>query len=479
MRPLDDPSVAEFRALAHQVIEAAAEFLGTIEARPVFPDVSGEEATRRFDAAIPEEGLGAAALQGDVLAEVAALSRVHHGGFLGYVMGTGLPVAALGELYGAVINQNVTAWRSAPAAVTIERSVVRALAEAVGCAGFGGSLTGGGSLANLMGLCMAREALASAGEAREEREEVAGGRAGVIYASAEVHMSIPKAAMLLGLGPRGLRRIRVDGRQRMEVAALEAAIAEDRAAGRRPLAVVATAGTVATGAIDPLEEVAEVAARHGLWLHVDGAYGALGALAVPEKFRGLGRADSLSLDAHKWLYQPVDCGCLLYRDAAAARRAFAHTDDYARSLTEDPIEGFAFFEESLELSRRFRALPLWLSLRYHGLAAFRAAMRQNLEQAQALARRVAEEPTLELLAPVELSVVCFRWRGAGEGQGQPGLDRRNAAILETVLRRGRVYLSNATVEGRFALRACFTNHRTRPADVEAVVAEVLAAAAVS
>ncbi|HEX2574647.1 MAG TPA: aminotransferase class V-fold PLP-dependent enzyme [Polyangia bacterium] len=476
MRPLDDPSVAEFRALARQVIEAAAEFLGTIEARPVFPHTSGEETARRFDAAIPEEGMGAAALHGDVLGEVAALSRVHHGGFLGYVMGTGLPVAALGELYGAVINQNVTAWRSAPAAVTIERSVVRALAEAVGCAGFAGSLTGGGSPANLMGLCMARETLAPA---REDREGMTGGQGGVIYASTEVHMSIPKAAMLLGLGPRGLRRIRVDGRQRMDVAALEAAIVEDRAAGRRPLAVVATAGTVATGAIDPLEEVAEVAARHGLWLHVDGAYGVLAALAAPEKFRGLGRADSLSLDAHKWLYQPVDCGCLLYRDAAAARRAFAHTDDYARSLTEDPVEGFAFFEESLELSRRFRALPLWLSLRYYGLAAFRAAMRQNLEQAQALARRVAEESTLELLAPVELSVVCFRWRGDGEGKGPaaPGLDQRNAALLETVLRRGRVYLSNATVEGKFALRACFTNHRTRPADVEAVVAEVLAAAA--
>jgi glutamate/tyrosine decarboxylase-like PLP-dependent enzyme len=194
----------------------------------------------------------------------------------------------------------------------------------------------------------------------------------------------------------------------------------------------------------------------------------LGAIAAPEKFSGLNLADSISLDAHKWLYQPLDCGCLLYRDRAAAHAAFAHSGDYARSLYEDPIEGFAFFEESLELSRRFRALKIWLSLRYHGLNAFRDAIAADLHHARDLAAMIDAEPRLERLAPVELSAVCFRYR-------DPNADRVNAAILKRVIQRGRVYLSNATIHGQFALRACFMNHRTTSDDVRAIVEEVLAA----
>ncbi|MFL5264908.1 MAG: aminotransferase class V-fold PLP-dependent enzyme [Anaeromyxobacteraceae bacterium] len=297
----------------------------------------------------------------------------------------------------------------------------------------------------------------------------AGGARGVVYASREVHMSIPKAVALLGLGRANLRLVETDERQRLRVDALERAMADDVAAGRVPVAVVACAGTVSTGAVDPLEAVADVAARHGAWLHVDGAYGALAALAAPAKLAGLARADSLSLDPHKWLYQAVDCGCLLYRDRSAARRAFSHTGAYAASLTDDPVEGFAFFDESLELSRRFRALRLWTSIRYHGLAAFREAIAQDLGHAQRLARLVEADPRLELLAPVELSAVCFRRRFGADA------DARNAAILAAVNRRGRVYLSNAVVNGAFALRACFTNHRTTEADVDAVVEEVTAA----
>jgi glutamate/tyrosine decarboxylase-like PLP-dependent enzyme len=196
-------------------------------------------------------------------------------------------------------------------------------------------------------------------------------------------------------------------------------------------------------------------------------------MAAPELFAGLAEADSISLDAHKWLYQPLDCSALLYSDAGAARRAFAFTGEYARSLSDDPVEGFTFFDESLELSRRFRALKLWLSLRYHGIGQFRAAIRGDLEHAQLLARLITTEPTLELLAPVELSTVCFRWKDASGME----LDRLNAAILHEVLRRGRVYLSNASVHGAFALRACIVNHRTTDADIAAVVEEVVAAAA--
>jgi glutamate/tyrosine decarboxylase-like PLP-dependent enzyme len=458
-----DLSPEDFNLLAERAGRAASDYLAGLDGRPSFPATSGTATAEVIERPLPEQGAGSAAL--DDLAVIADHSRPGNARFFAYVLGSGEPVAAIGDLYASVLNQNVTAWRSGPAAVTVERTVVRWLAEAIGCKGFTGSLVGGGSSANLMGLAMAREAKAPANEE--------GARPCAVYASAEVHMSVPKALAVLGVGRANLRLIPVDGSFRMRADALAAAIERDRSAGIPAIAIVATAGTTSTGAVDPLREIAGVAQASGLWLHVDGAYGGLAAMAAPELFAGLAQADSISLDAHKWLYQPVDCSALLYSDAGAARRAFSHTGDYARPLSADPVEGFAFFEESLELSRRFRALKLWLSLRYHGIGQFRAAIRGDLGHAQLLARLIAAEPTLELLAPVELSTVCFRWRDATEAE----LDHRNAAILREVLRRGRVYLSNASIRGAFALRACIVNHRTTDADVVAVVQEVAAAAA--
>jgi glutamate/tyrosine decarboxylase-like PLP-dependent enzyme len=455
--------LTEFRDLAARVTAIAADYLAGLAAQRAFPRVSGAETARTFDTPLPEEGMGAAAL--DALTQVLALSRPPTGRFFGYVSGSGEPVAALGDLLASVLNQNVTAWRSAPAAATLERQLLRSLAAALGCHGFTGSLCGGGSMANLMGLAMAREACLPANER--------GAQPGLIYASSEAHMSIPKAVALLGLGRENLRLIGTDERYRMRPETLRAAIAADRAAGRTPIAVVATGGTVNTGSIDPLPDIAAVCREHRLWLHVDGAYGVLAALAVPELFAGLSAADSLSLDPHKWLYQPLDCGVLLFRDAGAARSAFCYSGDYAKSLATDPLEAFAFFDESLELSRRFRALKLWLSLRYHGLDAFRDAIRADLRHARQLAERISATPALELAAPVELSAVCFRWRHEGT---EADANRLNAAILQRVIERGRVYLSNATLGGRFVLRACFVNHRTTDADVEEVVPEVLRAA---
>lgn len=231
------------------------------------------------------------------------------------------------------------------------------------------------------------------------------------------------------------------------------------------MAIVASAGTVATGAVDPLRAIAAIARAEDLWLHVDGAFGVLAALAAPDLFDGLTLADTISLDAHKWLYQPIDCGCLLYRDRDPARKAFSHSGDYIRIFNEDPGEAFAFFDESLELSRRFRALKLWMSLQYHGRAAYREAIARDLRHARGLAAAVRSHPDLELLAPVPLSAVCFRHR-----------TESNEAILKRVIARGRVYLSNATINDRFALRACFVNHRTTEDDVREIVAEVVAAA---
>jgi len=400
---------------------------------------------------------------------VVANCRAQNGRFFGYVLGSGEPIAAIADLLASVLNQNVTAWRSAPSAVAIECTVIDWIANAIGCGGFSGSFTGGGSSANLMGLAMAREARAPANERGLRQAPPL-----MLYASEQVHMSIPKSIALLGLGRENLRLIPVDSSFRIVIPALEHAIAADKGDGKLPIALVASAGTVNTGAIDSLTEIAAVARRHNLWLHVDGAYGALAAMAAPEKFAGLKLADSISLDAHKWLFQPLDCGCLLYRDSTASRQAFSHTGDYAKVLVSDPIEGFAFFEESIELSRRFRALKLWLSLRYHGLNAFRKAIKQNLAQAQRLASAVSAHNALELLAPVELSAVCFRYRGNRCDEVE--LNSVNQRILQRILRRGRVYLSNANLNGKFCLRACITNHRTEEADIDSVVPEVLAAA---
>ena len=453
--PRLDISNDELSYLGERALHLALEHWTSVDRRPAFPSTSGQETLEAFERDWEEVGAGATVFE-DFRA-IAEFARPSGARFFGYVFGSGEPVGALGDLLISTLNQNVSAWRSAPAATVVEKTVVRWLADAVGCAGFSGSLCGGGSMANLMALAMAREAKSPANET--------GAQPCTVYTSEQVHMSIPKAIAMLGIGRANLKLIPVDRDMKMRVDALEAAIAADRRNGQEPIAIVATAGTVNVGAIDPLPEIAMLAQRQGLWLHVDGAYGGLAAMAEPEKFRGLDQADSLSLDAHKWLYQPLDCGCLLYRDARIARETFSFTGDYVKTLDEDPIESFAFFEESIELSRRFRALKLWLSLRYHGKAAFREAISRDLEHAKLLAGDIEADPDLDLAAPVHLSAVCFRHR-----------QKDNLSILKRVLARGRVYISNATIDDQFALRACFVNHRTTEEHVHAIVSEVRAAA---
>jgi len=465
MNPLEI-STDQFRRLAAQVTELAAQYLENLDSQPIAPATAGAETLRLFRGAMPEAGLGENALQ--ALSQVVQRSRAQNGRFFGYVLGSGEPVGAVADLLASVLNQNVTAWRSGPAAVTIEQTVVSWLAEAIGCSGFSGYLTGGGSSANLMGLAIAREAKLSANESGMPA-------AGVLYASTEIHMSIPKSVALLGIGRDNLRLVATDESFRMIPQDLEAAILRDKAANRIPVAVIASAGTVSTGAIDPLRQIAEIAHSHGAWFHIDGAYGALAAIADRQKFAGMELADSISLDPHKWLYQPLDSGCLLYRSPEAARKTFSHTGDYARSLQADPVEAFAFFEESMELSRRFRALKLWLSLRYHGLAAFRASIAKDMAQARRLSDAIGNQPQLDLVAPSELSAMCFRYVGNGK-LPDDDLNRQNLAILSRVIQRGRVYLSHATLRGKFCLRACIVNHRTRDTDVDCVIPEVLEAA---
>ncbi len=457
MNPLKLPD-AEYKEVFELVTQLALRYLTSLDGRPSFPDVTGSKAEALFCKPLPQKGIWASALND--LASVLDAARPGGPRFFGYVLGSGEPIAAAADLLASVLNQNVTAWRSGPSAATIERVVVGWLAEAIGCEEFRGSLTGGGSPANLMGLAMAREARLPANES--------GVRPGTVYASEQVHMSVPKAIALLGIGRQRLRLIACDDKFRIRTDLLRETMQRDLSAGLTPIAIVGSAGTVATGSIDPLVELAAISRESGAWFHVDGAYGALAAIAEPALFAGLDLADSISLDPHKWLYQPLDCGCLLYRDAGAARRAFSHTGDYAKVLQNDPVEGFAFFEESIELSRRFRALKLWLSLRYHGLDNFREAIRNDLAMAQHLAGLISKTPELELLAPVPLSAVCFRYR---EDEDKDALNQK---ILQAVIRRGKVFLSNASIHGHFALRACIVNHRTTSADVEQVVSEVIA-----
>jgi aromatic-L-amino-acid/L-tryptophan decarboxylase len=463
-----DMSPEEFCELSERVLRIAADYLKDLSNRAIPAKGTGAEIEQIFRHRPPEKGDPEEALRG--LRDTALYSRAQNGRFFGYVLGSGESAAAIADLLCSVLNQNVTAWRSSPAAVAIEKEVVGWIAQAIGCDQFGGILTGGGSSANLMGLAMAREAKLAANECG-----VRATSPHAVYASTQAHMSISKAVSLLGIGRENLRLIRVDERFRMIPDALEEGMRKDKERGIVPMAVVATAGTVNTGALDPLPEIADVAANHRAWLHIDGSYGALAAIAIPGEFTGLARANSLALDPHKWLYQPLDCGCLLHRDPQAARAAFAQSADYVRAFGEDPIESHVYFEESIELSRRFRALKLWFSLRYHGFESFRESIKKDLQHAQHLGSLIEKAPELELMAPIELSAVCFRYVG-DRNSTRRELDRVNVDILRRTNQRARVYLSNATLHSKFCLRACIVNHRTTDRDISEVVSEVLSAA---
>ena len=306
-----------------------------------------------------------------------------------------------------------------------------------------------------------------------------------VYASDEVHMSIAKAADILGFGRDHVRGVKCDDRLRIDVRHLRERITEDLASGLRPFCVVASAGTTNTGAVDPLGDVAAVAREFDLWFHVDGAYGAPGVLDPRKKnlFAGLDQADSVSLDPHKWLYVPVDAGCLLFRDKSTAKAAF-NTDeaDYIKvhGLVDD--ETFAYWDYGVELSRRFRALKVWLTLRYYGVRRIAEAISGDIALAEYFGEVVEHADDFELLAHVELSICCFRYVPPGLKRDRPSADvddelnRLNATVLAAIQKGGRAYVSNATVNGRFALRACITNFRTTKADIDETIEVVREAA---
>jgi glutamate/tyrosine decarboxylase-like PLP-dependent enzyme len=296
-----------------------------------------------------------------------------------------------------------------------------------------------------------------------------------IYASEETHHSIAKAATLLGIGSDNVRLVSVDDRFRIRLDELQAKIREDLREGHLPFCVVANAGTVNTGAFDPLVEISHVAARFGLWLHVDASYGGFARLAPSARalFDGIERADSISLDPHKWLYLPVDCGCVLYRDPQAARAAFAHDAEYTRVISQEADEAFAFWDYGPELSRRFRALKVWMTLKAVGVRAFSDAIEKDLACARHLESLVQASDDFEMLAPVELSIFCFRHvpaqlRGARDSE----IDAWNERLLVALQVDGSSYLSNARIGDRFSLRGCVMNYRTTFEDMEVLLADL-------
>jgi glutamate/tyrosine decarboxylase-like PLP-dependent enzyme len=282
-------------------------------------------------------------------------------------------------------------------------------------------------------------------------------------------MSIAKAADILGLGRDQVHVIDCDDQQRMRVDSLRKRIETDLRHGLRPCCVVASAGTVNTGVVDSLEAIAPIAKQFDLWFHVDGAYGAPGVLDERKKhlFRGLERADSVSLDPHKWLYVPVDAGCLLFRDPNPVKATFSTDDaDYIKVHGHSDDEAFAYWDYGVELSRRFRALKVWLTLRYYGVRRIAEAVSNDIALAAYLGELVLGAEDFELLGPVELSICCFRYIPAGWKTTDPRLDQLNERVMSRVQTSGRAYLSNATVNGHFALRACVTNFRTTKSDIE-------------
>ncbi len=437
---------------------------------PVYPTVGASELTARLSSPLPGDPQDPA----HVLAEFDEVARYgRHNGhprMFGYVQSSGSFAGVVADLLASAINQNVTSWRSAPAATTIEHQVIEWLKQMVGFDPDGGGvLLSGGSFANFAGLAAALRASTDV-DLNQQGVAALPGRPR-IYTSEMTHMSMPKAASMLGVGKDAIIRIPVDDQLRMRPGALERQIVSDRAAGFHPVCVVATAGDVNTGAIDPLEIIANVCADAQLWLHVDGSYGALAANSphVRGAMRGLGRADSLSLDPHKWLFAPLDAGCLLVRNAAALRRAFSEGAGYIDVVADREMSDYAYWDHSPELSRRFRALKIWFLLKIHGACAIQAAIDDNIAVAQHLAALIDASDDFERVAPAPLSIVCFRYRHKD--------DAFNKALMVEVQRDGESYVSNATIAGRFALRACIVNFRTRREDMARLLGSIRRVAA--
>ena len=461
---LDPANWDEFRALAHRMVDDSLDFLRTLPDRPAWTPLPAEVRASLSSESVPRQPQGEAQVYEEFLSHVLPWSNGSRSPqFFGWVQGNGTPLGMMADMLASGMNAHMAGFNDAPRVV--EERVIAWLAELRGFpATSGGLLMSGGTMANYLGLAVARHAKAGYDV---RGQGVLGGPRLTVYASTEVHSWAHKCLELLGLGHASLRKVAVDDNFRVDVAAMRAMVAADRAAGQRPLCIIGTAGTVNSGATDDLGALADLASDEGLWFHVDGAFGALARLspALAPVVHGMERADSLAFDLHKWGFLPFEIACVLVRDAEAQRAAFSLTPSYLRDEGRGVIAGgLTFADRGPELTRGFKALKAWMSFKAHGVDAIGAIIEQNVMQARAFAERIAQVPGIEISAPVALNIAVWRWVPAGFTDEQ--CDALNRELLLRIQESGLAVPSGSMVRGRYVIRTCITNHRTRWADLE-------------
>jgi len=465
-KTLDPENWAELRAQAHRMLDDMLDYTQDIRSRPVWQPIPGEVRARR-NSPTPRSPSHLADVHEEFMQYVLpyAVGNVHPG-FMGWVHGGGTPVGMLAEMLAAGLNANLGGRDQIP--IEVEREVVRWVCEIVGFpSAASGLFVTGTSMANLIAVVVAREA--ALGNPTGGRRIAAGARQLTAYASTAVHGCIGKAIGIAGLGSDALRLVPADRRHRMDLSALQEAIRRDREAGLTPFLVVGTAGTVDTGAVDDLAGLADLCQREKIWFHVDGAYGALAKLApeLAHRLEGMERADSLAFDFHKWGQVPYDAGVILVRDGAAHQRAFALSANYLERAQRGMAAGSPWpCDFGPDLSRGFRALKVWFTLKVYGTDALGEAISHTCQLARYLESRIAKTPRLELLTAVELNIVCFRYRCAEPAQV-------NEQIVVALQESGIVAPSTTRIDGQLAIRAAIVNHRTSRAEIDALIDGVL------
>jgi glutamate/tyrosine decarboxylase-like PLP-dependent enzyme len=473
-----DIDLSEFRRIGREVIEAIADYHDGLSGRSVLPQVAPEEVAALFTGELSEEGESAAALLADwrerVVPMLTAIGSPRH---FAYVNGSGAMIGILAEALAACTNTNAGAWKLGPAATEIERQSLRWIADFIGYpADTGGIMVSGGTMANFTALLTALRHVAPYDSTENGLQDPArNGRFLLYMADHEGHVSITRVADMLNLGRNAVRLVPSRSDFTMDIKELDQMMAADRARGDLPFSVVAQLGSVNVGAVEPIGELAEVCARHNVWLHGDGACGLLAA-GVPETralFSGLERADSLSFDAHKWLGVPNDCGIVLVRHGERLRRAFSIAAPYLRGSLETEDVALDYLEYGPQMSRAFRALKVWMVIRFFGARGLRELFSKNLGLARHLHNLVREHPDFEVLHEPTLYIYCFRYvpNDFEERQEEPGvqtlLDRLNQEIVEAIQRSGLALVMTTRIRGRVAIRMSICSHRTLEEDIDA------------